>query len=294
MPSEILRNPVLIETLQKVSQDTPYISTEIHTLGPPPRTLEVDVAPLTGEGPRTGVVAVFHDITERKALDDMRRDFVANVSHELRTPLSAIRASVETLMDGALKDPKFARQFTEVIDRHVLRLQKIVDDLLVLARLESKDSRPPMEQLKVNELAESALKAVTELAAARDVTLEHEISDDELTMKGDRHQLEQALVNLLDNAIKYSEAKGRVALRIIRQENQVEFSVTDTGVGIPQEHLSRIFERFYRVDKNRSRDLGGTGLGLSIVKHIAQVHGGRVDVNSSSGRGSIFRLIIPA
>ncbi len=295
MPSEILRSPALIEALQRISPDNPFASVEIRTLGGKPHVLEVDVALLPGEGPRGGVVAVFHDITERKRLEEMRRDFVANVSHELRTPLAAIRASVETLLDGALSDPKFGRQFTEVIKRHTNRLEDIVEDLLELARLESGAiTAASPENLRAAGLVESCLNAVSELAAARGVMLDSGLSDDTLVFPGDRRQLENAVVNLLENAVKYTEPGGRVELKVFQDSGQVHIAVRDTGIGIPQEHLPRIFERFYRVDKNRSREMGGTGLGLAIVKHVAQVHHGRVTVDSMPGKGSTFELIIPA
>lgn len=294
MPSEILRNAQLIDALRRVSPGSPYASSEIRTLTDPPRVLEVDIALLPGEGPRAGVVAVFHDITERKRLDEMRRDFVANVSHELRTPLAAIRASVETLLDGALSDPKFAMQFSQVIQRHVMRLEEIIVDLLELARLESTPSAIQYEETTANDLADACLNAVAELAANRQVTLTRDVPQPDLKVRGDRRQLEHAALNLLENAIKYTETGGRVTLGISAQQSTVVLEVRDTGIGIAAEHIPRIFERFYRVDKNRSRDLGGTGLGLSIVKHVAQAHNGRVDVTSQPGKGSTFRLIIPA
>lgn len=293
-PSEIFRNADLIEAFQAVYAGAPHANLEFRVLGKTPRILEVELAALPGESARSGVVAVFHDITERKHIEEMRRDFVANVSHELRTPLAAIRGAVETLLDGALDDKKFNRKFTEVIERHVRRLEDQVMDLLELARLESGEVLPQREQISSKSLADAALGAVRELAASRQVELVGELPDPAPGLRGDRRQLEQALVNLLDNAVKYTESGGKVVLSVTTENSEIRFSVVDNGIGIPAEHQSRIFERFYRVDKDRSRELGGTGLGLAIVKHVVQAHGGRVELESFPGRGTTFRLILPA
>jgi two-component system, OmpR family, phosphate regulon sensor histidine kinase PhoR len=293
-PAEILRHADLQEAIQRVLRGEPPVSLEIRTLGPVARTLDVHVASLAGSKGGEGAVAVFHDVTEKKRLEQIRRDFVANVSHELRTPLTAMRGSVETLLNGALEDPPHARQFAEMIQRHVLRLQRILEDLLSLARLESGKAQQPHESIRLAELAGSALNAVGDLAASRGVVLLSHLPEPEARVQGDRRQLEQALVNLLDNAIKYTDAGGQVTLALGQQGEEVHLGVSDTGIGISSEHLSRIFERFYRVDKARSREMGGTGLGLSIVKHIAQTYGGRVEVESTPGRGSTFRIVLPA
>jgi two-component system phosphate regulon sensor histidine kinase PhoR len=293
-PSEVFRNADLIEAFQTVSTGVHHANLEIRTLGKSPKTLEVELAALPGEGSRSGVVAVFHDITERKHIEEMRRDFVANVSHELRTPLAAIRGAVETLLDGALDDKKFNRKFTEVIERHVHRLEDQVMDLLELARLESGEVPPQYEQVSAKSLADAALGAVRELAASRGVELSGEVPDPAPSLKGDRRHLEQAIINLLDNAVKYTEPGGKVALSVEAVDSEICFTVADNGIGIPPEHQNRIFERFYRVDKDRSREMGGTGLGLAIVKHVVQSHGGRVELESFPGRGTTFRLILPA
>ena len=292
-PSEIIRNADLIEAVQRVSQEVPYTTLEITTRNPLRRILQVEVASLPGESQKFGVVAVFHDITDLKRVEEIRRDFVANVSHEFRTPLAAIKGAVETLLDGALGDPEFGRQFCEVIERHVNRLEDLVKDLLDLARLESKAVGLKREKITAVKLAESSVAAVSELAASRRVSLDTIIEEDGLVFKADYHQLEQALSNLLNNAIKYTEAGGEVCLEIKRLDDHVHLIVSDTGIGIPPKHLKRIFERFYRVNKDRSRQMGGTGLGLSIVKHVAQAHNGRVEVDSEPGRGSRFSLVLP-
>ena len=293
--SEIIRNADLIEAVQQVSEGALCATMEIRTLGGNPRTLQVEVAPMPQGGSRSGgVVTVFSDITERKRTEEMRRDFVANVSHELRTPLSAIKGAAETLLDGALDNPKFSRKFTETIQRHTKRLESLVLDLLDLARLESKDADTTLEEIQVQSLVQTSLAAVTDLATVRGVTLEQHISPGADKLRGDRRQLEQALINLMENGIKYTESGGKVTIRVSKDGPHSRLEITDTGIGITAEHLPRIFERFYRVDKNRSRELGGTGLGLAIVKHVAQAHGGRVEVKSFPGRGSTFVLIIPS
>ncbi|MBF0530256.1 MAG: PAS domain-containing sensor histidine kinase, partial [Deltaproteobacteria bacterium] len=206
--------------------------------------------------------------------------------------LTAIKGAVETLLDGALDQPRFARKFSEVINRHVIRLEALVMDLLELARLEGGKVKDSVN-IDVKTLCTSALAAVDHLAAARRVTLRLELPENPPAVYGDPRQLEQALINLLDNAIKFTELGGRVTLKVRSDSETVRLEINDTGVGIAPEHLPRIFERFYRVDKDRSRLIGGTGLGLSIVKHTAQAHDGRVEVQSRLGQGSTFTLVLP-
>lgn len=289
-PAEAFRQAALQEAVERCLGEAQAQSLEMSITGPRPRVLEAHVAPVG----KVGVVAVFHDITERKRLEELRRDLVASVSHELRTPLAAIRGSVETLLDGAVEDPTQGRRFLEIIQRHVLRLQRILEDLLDLSRLESQGTIGQRRPIRLVDLADAALDAISELASAKGVRLVREIPRPEVRLLGDQRHLEQALVNLLDNAIQYTDRGGRVTLRLEALDQEVHMVVEDTGIGIAPEHISRIFERFYRVDKARSREHGGTGLGLSIVKHIAQAHGGRVEVESTPGRGSTFRVVLPA
>jgi two-component system phosphate regulon sensor histidine kinase PhoR len=292
-PLEMLRSVDLQEALKQVLGGTQHVSLEIRTLPPNPRSLEIHVVRLAGEAFRAGAVAVFHDITERKRVEEVRRDFVANVSHELRTPLAAIAGSVETLLGGAVEDPRYARQFVEMIQRHASRLRDLLEDLLDLARIESGEPPSRREEIKVEELIRAALAAVSHLAKEKEIVLLEELPDRGIALRGDRKQMEQALVNLLENAVKYTDSGGTVTVEAKREGSEIHFIVSDTGCGIPEEHLPRIFDRFYRVDKARSREMGGTGLGLSIVKHVAQAHGGRVEVESTPGRGSTFKIIVP-
>jgi two-component system phosphate regulon sensor histidine kinase PhoR len=219
---------------------------------------------------------------------------VANVSHEIRTPLTTIKGFAETLIDGAAKDPKNIRGFLKIISKQSDRLNAIIEDLLILARLEQEDERAQIDfnRISLKKVLKSAIKVCTPAANKKDVDLVLE-TQNSLSPKINPDLLEQAIVNLVDNAIKYTDKKGEVLIRAKIIHDEIEISVKDSGGGIPKKHLPRIFERFYRVDKARSRDQGGTGLGLSIVKHITQVHGGRVKVDSELGKGSTFSLYIP-
>jgi two-component system phosphate regulon sensor histidine kinase PhoR len=240
-----------------------------------------------------GAIAAFHDISRLKNLERTRQDFVANVSHELRTPLTTIKGYVETLLEGAWREG-VALQFLQVIQRHTDRLTKIVEDLLTLSRIESKGFQLKTEQVPVAELIEDALGFVSPGAEKKRISILRGEIASPLFVPGDRDYLEQVFVNLLDNAIKYTQEGGTIEVSAIEKEDRlVLFSVRDNGIGIPKEDLSRIFERFYRVDKGRSQEIGGTGLGLSIVKHIVQTHGGRVWAESQPGKGSTFYFILP-
>ncbi len=291
--TEVMRNPDLHEAVRKVLGGESYISSEIRTLGTVPLYLEVRVVRVPGPATEAGVVAVFHDVTERRRVEKMRRDFVANVSHELRTPLTAIKGAAETLLQGALESPEDARRFAEMIDRQARRLGHLVEDLLDLASIESGEAAPHLEEISLGRVAEDLLEEVADRAKAKGLMLVNQMPQDPLEIKADRQLLEQALLNLLDNAIKYTDAGGQVTLGAQVGEKELAILVSDTGMGIAQPDQIRLFERFYRVDKDRSREMGGTGLGLAIVKHIAQAHGGRVEVESRLGAGSTFRLTLP-
>jgi two-component system phosphate regulon sensor histidine kinase PhoR len=238
-------------------------------------------------------VLVLHEVTELRRLETLRRDFVANVSHELKTPLTAIRGLVETLEDDDAMPAELRRRFLGKIRVQGEHLAAQVADLLTLSRLESLERPLEMERMDLRDLARQALALHQGGAEERGLVLAAEIPDGPLVVKGERAALVQALGNLLDNALKYTPAGGTVTLRLRADGSRTLFEVEDTGIGIEPRDRERIFERFYRVDRARSRALGGTGLGLAIVKHVAQRHGGRVAVASVPGQGSVFTLSLP-
>jgi two-component system phosphate regulon sensor histidine kinase PhoR len=276
------------------------------------RFFEVQIVPLIQEKEIQGTLAVFHDTTELRHLLRVRQDFVANASHELRTPLTSLRGYIETLLSLAPGEPPEIKRFLSIMDKNVKRINQLVTDMLDLARLEALEKARKAEEISpLKEMLNEALLAVKDQAAEKGISLSLKLEEalQEKTIPWDRKDLHQALTNLLDNAIKYTPAGGSVHLKAGRASGPeplaagefrdptrelIEISIKDTGIGIPREHLSRIFERFYRVDLNRSRELGGTGLGLAIVKHVAESHGGRIEVESEVGKGSRFTLIIPA
>ena len=247
-----------------------------------------------GEGRRKGALIVLNDVTRLRKLESIRRDFVANVSHEIKTPLTAIKGFVETLKDGAAEKPEDAERFLRIIQKHVERLEAIVEDLLSLSRIEKEAERKEilLETHGIREILAGAAQVCDVKASAKDLGLEIACP---VTLRAriNPRLLEQALVNLLDNAIKYSEPGQTVTLEGLEQKEEVLIRVRDKGCGIERRHLDRLFERFYRVDQARSRKLGGTGLGLAIVKHIMQAHHGRVSVESKLGSGSTFTLHLP-
>jgi len=242
-------------------------------------------------GRRFGAVIVLHDVTRLRRLELIRREFVANVSHEIKTPVSAIRAAVETLQDGDEHDPQQTKQILGIVGRQSERLGRIVEDLLSLARIEQREQS--LSQELVDEPVEPMLRAASETCQANAQQKEISLSVDcpsELRARMNRPLVEQAVVNLIDNAVKYSPAGTGVGVSAAARESEVVITIADEGRGIEPEHLPRVFERFYRTDKARSRAMGGTGLGLSIVKHVAEAQGGRVSVDSTPGRGSAFRI----
>jgi two-component system phosphate regulon sensor histidine kinase PhoR len=282
------------EMVQRTLTQRLATSGEIQVVQPHERTLEVYVAPLEApHGALWGSVTVLHDLTPLRHLENVRRDFVANVSHELRTPVASIRAMAETLLSGASQDPELGPRFLTRIVQHTERLTFLLDDLLELARIESGQRELRKKPLDVREALAQAVEKLEPRSDAKHQLVRCEVSP-ELAVAADPEGLQQVLVNLLDNAIKYTPEEGTIQVSAQRENGLVKISVADTGIGIPRRDLRRIFERFYRVDKARSRELGGTGLGLSIVKHIVEAHGGWVAVESELGRGSCFTVFLPA
>jgi two-component system phosphate regulon sensor histidine kinase PhoR len=263
-------------------------------LGPPvERTLDVHATVVAFAANRSGVLLVLHDITELRRLERVRTEFVANVSHELRTPLTSIRGYLETLLDGALEEPGNARRFLEVVHTHAGRLSRLVDDLLQLSDLETGKVALKPAPVILHAVAEDVLAIFEQQAAQQQLALCNQVPPG-LCVQADRDRLIQILVNLVDNAVKYTPAGGQVVMGAAGREGQAEVSVRDTGSGIPSTDLPRLTERFYRVDKARSRQLGGTGLGLAIVKHLVQAQGGELRIESELGKGTSVRFTLPA
>ena len=257
------------------------------------KQLQLTAVPITQNGEASGVVAVFHDVSRLKQADEIRRDFVANVSHELRTPLSIFHGNLETLLEPGDLDEDETRHIYEVMKRHSDRLNLLVNDLLSLAQLESKEANLQLAEIKLRDFLEDVTGDWAKRLAGKNLRLELEVPDNFPTVHADERRLEEVVHNLLDNAVKYSHQKGRIVLNAGAPDQEVVLSVCDEGIGIAANDLPRIFERFYRADRARSRELGGTGLGLSIVKHIAQLHGGRVEAESVVGQGTTIRVILP-
>lgn len=286
---KVLRDPGLLQVLERVIQSGETVRQQLRIPVPGARSFEVYATPLAA----SGALAVLHDISPQERLERTRRDFVANVSHEFRTPLATIAGYTETLLDGGLEDEQNRRKFVEIIQANSVRLNNIAADLLILSQLESGPG-PEALPVKVAEVVQGALHAIEPVARVHDVRLRAGPLPG-VQVLGHRIRFEQALLNLLDNAIKFNKASGEVVVEVCAASgDQVDISVTDTGIGIPEEDLPRIFERFYRVDKARSRQVGGTGLGLSIVKHAVDQMHGAVRVESRLGKGTRFTITLPA
>lgn len=293
---ETIRNSHLQLFIKRVLEGRAPLSEDTVIHFPPERYLQASGSLLLDSDDHAiGAIIVLNDITRLKNLENIRRDFVANVSHELKTPITSIKGFVETLRDGAADDPATARRFLDIILRHTDRLNAIIGDLLSLSRLEqeTESERIPVETVRAADLLRDVLLVCDRKARDKDITITADGPED-ISLRGNPALLEQAVVNLVDNAIKYSDPGSTVLLNIGRTEREVSVRVTDHGIGIPEKHLPRIFERFYRVDRARSREMGGTGLGLAIVKHIVQAHEGRITVSSAPGKGSTFTLHLPS
>ena len=271
------------------------VDRELSLFGPPPRELFLRARPLRsvagGSRAITGAVAVVADVSDARRIDSVRRDFVANVSHELRTPIGALALLGETIL--ASGDPAVCARLAERIVREAERMGRIVDDLLDLSAIEGEEA-PARDRVRLGEVVAEAAELVTDVAAAAGTPVTVGEVPADLAVRGDRRQLVSAVMNLLDNAVKYSEPGSPVDVSVRECAGEVVVEVSDQGIGIPSRDLERVFERFYRVDRARSRESGGTGLGLSIVRHVARSHGGDVTVESREGEGSTFRLVLPA
>jgi len=281
-----LRDPELLACVKGALEQREVRSGRASLLAPG-RIFEINAVPM----PSGGALAVLHDITRIEIAEKSRRDFIANVSHELRTPLTSIQGYVETLIEDPLTDPETAREFLGVILKNATRMNRITEDLLALAGVESPDYKLALEPIRASVLVEDAIESLGGMVVDSGVELESTGAPDTFVM-ADADAMNQIFGNLIENALKYAGSGKRILVGARQHENEVEFTVQDFGPGIASEHLDRIFERFYRVDKARSRESGGTGLGLAIVKHFVQSHGGRVWVESELGRGATFHFTL--
>ncbi len=292
---EIIRNTELQRFMLKVLRSEKNIESEIRLWDKDERFLQVQGAVLKdAQGKGLGALIVMNDITRLHRLENLRRDFSASVSHEIRTPLTAIKGSVETLLDGAVEEREAAMRFLNIISKQADRLSAIVEDLLSLAKLEQEDDEPKiqMEETQLREVLESAVQECLPMSSEKELKIDL-LCEENIEARINPQLLEQAVVNLVDNAIMYSNPEKEIHVLAKKTDGEVTVSVQDHGCGMAREHLPRIFERFYRVDRARSRKLGGTGLGLAIVKHITQAHKGRVTVESTLGEGSTFHIHLP-
>lgn len=293
---ELIRNAEMHTLISKTLHADQPVESEIIVRNEQEYFLQLHGSTLRGAGNSViGALIVLNNVTRLRRLENIRKDFVANVSHEIRTPLTSIKGFAETLLDDEYGDPEEVKQFIQIIARQANRLNAIIEDLLTLARLEQSEDRSAVEfkNSSITDLLNNSLELCRPAAQQKQITVKVE-SNESLQAPINAALLEQALVNLIDNAIKYSPDSSVITLSATREQNDVLIRVSDQGVGIEQQHLSRLFERFYRVDKARSREVGGTGLGLAIVKHIAQVHNGTVSVESTPGKGSTFTIRISA
>ena len=290
---EALRLPELATLIDRVEAEGQVMEHEIQLAGARPRFLQANAAIISNTaGKREGMILVFHDLTRLKQLEATRQEFVANVSHELRTPLAMIKGYVETLLAGAKDDSATATKFLQTVERHADRLTLLIEDLLTISSLESGQIQLRPQRISLPEVVEKIFADLKPKADSKKVKLRNETPT--LQCQADPHRLQQVLHNLVDNAIKYGRVEGCVTVTARDSgDGLLEITVQDDGPGLPPDSLERVFERFYRVDKARSRDQGGTGLGLSIVKHIIQAHGGTVGVRSESGQGATFFFTLP-
>jgi two-component system, OmpR family, phosphate regulon sensor histidine kinase PhoR len=289
---EVVRQTELIEAVRQVLKGEPRVEAEIVTGTLRQHYFAVTVASVRATED-AGAVIVLHDITDLRKLERVRRDFVANVSHELRTPLTAIQGFSETLLAGAIDDPQNRVRFLEIILDHSRRLARLTEDLLMLSKMDADRLELELRRLSVSQFVESCLETAQRPAAEKDLRISVNLAKSLPDIAADHRRLAEVLQNLLDNAIQYTPSGGQIMLSASADGDEVTFTVSDTGIGIPQADQPRIFERFYRVDVARSREVGGTGLGLSIAKHLVEVHGGRIWVESEVNQGSQFHFTVP-
>jgi len=307
---EVIRSKEMLDLLNQPLRQGVFAEQELQIFTPVQRVLQVHASPLKGRERTSGAMLVMHDVTELRRLETIRTEFVANVSHELRTPLTSVRGYLETLLEGALEDREHARPFLEVIHKHTERLGRLLDDLLDLSNLELGKVVLHRQSIVLSEVVDNVMAIYEPQAAKQEVKLLAELPSDLPHVLADRDRIVQVLINLVDNGLKFTPKGGRVTVstKIVQSSKfnvqrseptaqslseAVEIAVQDTGIGIPSQDLPRITERFYRVDRARSRELGGTGLGLAIVKHLVKAHGGELNIESQLNQGTTIRFTLP-
>jgi two-component system phosphate regulon sensor histidine kinase PhoR len=291
--TEITRNPAIYDAFLDAVRGQERAGVKVETYGPGKRVFDLRVVPLhsaNGQEP-SGAVGVFFDVTRLERLELVRQEFLSNVSHELRTPLTSIIALAETLEAGAIEDEENNRRFLSIIQKNAARMHRLIDDILELSAIEAGNVKVTPEVVHLRPLVEDVVASLNAAAALRKVALRNLVAPD-ASVSADPHRLVQMLTNLVDNAIKFNREGGEVMIKHEREARD-RIQVEDTGEGIPAHHVDRLFERFYRVDRARSRELGGTGLGLAIVKHLIRAHGGEVTVDSRFGEGTRFTIELP-
>ena len=291
--TELTRSPAIYEAFLDALRGVERTAVKVDTVGPERLVFDLRVTPLPGQngtGPM-GAVGVFVDVTRTERLEIVRQEFLSNVSHELRTPLTSILAFVETLESGALEDPESSRRFLSIIRKNASRMHELIDELLELTAIEGGNVRLRADEVELHAVVEESISSLAAKAEAREISVVNDVSPN-VKVYADAHRLERMLTNLIENGIKFNGPRGRVTVRH-EPGARDKIIVEDNGDGIPMHHLERVFERFYRVDRARSSDMGGTGLGLAIVKHLALLHGGEVTVASELEKGTSFTIHLP-
>ncbi|EIA7411722.1 PAS domain-containing protein [Listeria monocytogenes] len=292
---EVIKSFALSQLIEATFETKTIQQKEIILYFPREMILDASVSPILGEnGEITGIILLLHDITQIRHLENVRSEFVTNVSHELKTPVTALKGFAETLLDGAMYDEMLLKKFLTIIKEESDRLHRLIMDILALSRIEQNPVPENVELVEVDEVIEQSARTIFEMATEKNIqVIIPEKTIPSVTIETDRDKLQQILINLLSNAINYTPVDGKVEVKLIEQEAEIIIEVTDNGIGIPAKDIDRVFERFYRVDKARSRHSGGTGLGLSIVKHLVENCGGRIEVESQEEVGSTFRVTLP-
>ncbi|MBF0385138.1 MAG: PAS domain S-box protein [Candidatus Omnitrophica bacterium] len=289
---ETIRNIEIYEIVRKTINYTEPISAEVTLVYPSQKTFKINSTPILENNSIAGCLVVIHDISELRRIENIRKEFIANVSHELKTPLTSIKGYVETLLDGAINDKENNRRFLEIMRGESDRLESLINDILSLSSIESKEMKPDKTAFELSQILRELLPSFEARLKGKSIILNNYI-EKRLTVIADKKQLSQVFINLIDNAIKFNKNNGSIDIKSRDMMTSIEISISDTGLGIPNKDITRIFERFYRVDKARSREMGGTGLGLSIVKHIIDGHNGTLRVESTEGLGSTFFFTLP-